>query len=53
MRCFGRYALQDKPRHALNLRITDLTWRPRPRLIEHTILTAVHKAALPPLADFL
>jgi hypothetical protein len=48
----GRNALQGKPHHPLNLRISDLTRRPGPRLIEQTIQTAFHKA-LSPFADCL
>ena len=48
----GRGAFQSEPHHSLNLCITDLTWRPGPRLIEQPIQTAVQKA-LPPFADRL
>ena len=48
----GGGAFQGEPHHSLNLRITDLTRRPRAWLIEQTIQTAVQKA-LPPFADGL
>jgi hypothetical protein len=48
----GGDALQGEPHHVLNLRITDLPWRPGARLIEQTIETAVHEA-LPPFTDGL
>jgi hypothetical protein len=47
-----RGVLQGEPHHSLNLRITDLTRRPWPRLIEQTIQTTLQKA-LPPFADGL